>query len=173
MKGIVILVKKDETYNILKSLLATRYCSRNERGIGWSKFLLEPAPSMFIWLLRPCFIKEQVSSPRHNFLLLFFHKIRITNVTLPARCMLKFNPWNPKGALFWWCLRAFSRKDFGKCSLSFLYSTCSKFCNMLQHCLQSIEPFCRNISFCINSCFLESDLPYYWKPFKSHEVRIL
>ena len=105
MKGIVILVKKDETYNILKSLLATRYCSRNERGIGWSKFLLEPASSMFICLLRPCFIKEQVSSPCHNFLLHFFHKIRITNVTLPVRYMLKFNPWNPKGALFWWCLR--------------------------------------------------------------------
>ena len=32
-KGIVILVKVDETYNILKSLLATGYWSRHEGGI--------------------------------------------------------------------------------------------------------------------------------------------
>ena len=34
MEGIVILVKVDEKYNILKSLLATRYRSRDEGGIG-------------------------------------------------------------------------------------------------------------------------------------------
>ena len=34
MKGIVILVKADEIYNILKCLLATRYWSRDEGGIG-------------------------------------------------------------------------------------------------------------------------------------------
>ena len=34
MEGIVILVKVDEKYNILKSLLATRYWSRDEGGIG-------------------------------------------------------------------------------------------------------------------------------------------
>ena len=34
MNGIVILVKVDEMYNILKSLLATGYWSRHEGGIG-------------------------------------------------------------------------------------------------------------------------------------------
>ena len=38
MKGIVILVKVDEMYNILKSLLATGYWSRDEGGIGWSNY---------------------------------------------------------------------------------------------------------------------------------------
>ena len=33
MKGIFRLVKVDEIYNILKSLLATRYWLRDERGI--------------------------------------------------------------------------------------------------------------------------------------------
>ena len=33
MKGIVILVKVDEMYNIIKSLLASRYCSRDKCGI--------------------------------------------------------------------------------------------------------------------------------------------
>ena len=33
MKGIFILVKVDEMYNILKSLLATRYWLRDEGGI--------------------------------------------------------------------------------------------------------------------------------------------
>ena len=33
MKGIVILVKVDETNNILKSMLATGYWSRDEGGI--------------------------------------------------------------------------------------------------------------------------------------------
>ena len=33
MKGIVILVKVDEMYNILKSLLAIGYWSRDEGGI--------------------------------------------------------------------------------------------------------------------------------------------
>ena len=33
-KDIVILVKVDEMYNILKSLLATGYWSRHEGGIG-------------------------------------------------------------------------------------------------------------------------------------------
>ena len=42
MEGI-ILVKTDEMYNILKSLLATRYWSRDEGGIKWSKLLLESA----------------------------------------------------------------------------------------------------------------------------------
>ena len=34
MKDIVILVKLDEMYNILKSLLATGYWSRHKDGIG-------------------------------------------------------------------------------------------------------------------------------------------
>ena len=38
VKGTVILVKVDETYNILKRLLATGYWSRHEGGIGWSMF---------------------------------------------------------------------------------------------------------------------------------------
>ena len=38
MKGIVILVKGDEMYNILKLLLATGYWSRDEGENGWSKF---------------------------------------------------------------------------------------------------------------------------------------
>ena len=42
MKGIAILVKVDEMHSIL-SLLATVYWSRDEDGIGWSKFLLESA----------------------------------------------------------------------------------------------------------------------------------
>ena len=33
MKGIVILAKADQMYNILKSLLASGYCSRDEGGI--------------------------------------------------------------------------------------------------------------------------------------------
>ena len=41
MKGIVILVKADEIYNILKCLLATRYWSRDKGGIGRPKFFLE------------------------------------------------------------------------------------------------------------------------------------
>ena len=41
MKGIAILVKADEKYNILESLLATHYCSRDEGGIGKSNVLLE------------------------------------------------------------------------------------------------------------------------------------
>ena len=43
MKVNVILVKVDEMYNILKSLLATGYWSRHESGNGRSKFLLEPS----------------------------------------------------------------------------------------------------------------------------------
>ena len=35
MKGIVILVKVDEMYNIFKSLIATGYWSRYEGWIGW------------------------------------------------------------------------------------------------------------------------------------------
>ena len=34
MKGIVILLQVDETYKILKSLLANRFWSRDEGGIG-------------------------------------------------------------------------------------------------------------------------------------------
>ena len=34
MKGIVILVSVDEMYNVLKSLLASRYWSRDEGEIG-------------------------------------------------------------------------------------------------------------------------------------------
>lgn len=41
MKSIAILVKVDEKLNILKSLLSTHYCSRDEGGIGQSKILLE------------------------------------------------------------------------------------------------------------------------------------
>ena len=41
MKGISILVKVDENLNILKSLLSTHYCSRDEGGIGQLKILLE------------------------------------------------------------------------------------------------------------------------------------
>ena len=37
MKGSVILVKVDEIYNILGSLLATGHCSRDEGRIRWSK----------------------------------------------------------------------------------------------------------------------------------------
>ena len=40
---IVIFVKVDEMYSILKSLLAIRYWLRDEGGIGWSKLLLEPS----------------------------------------------------------------------------------------------------------------------------------
>ena len=38
IKGIVILVKVDEMYNILKRLLATSWWPRDEGGIGLSKF---------------------------------------------------------------------------------------------------------------------------------------
>ena len=38
---IVVLVKTDEMYKTFKSLLANRFWSRDECGIGWSKFLLE------------------------------------------------------------------------------------------------------------------------------------
>ena len=34
MKGFAILVKVDETYNILERLLATGFQSRDESGIG-------------------------------------------------------------------------------------------------------------------------------------------
>ena len=40
MKGIVILVKVNETYNIVQGLLATICWSRDEGEIGWAKFLL-------------------------------------------------------------------------------------------------------------------------------------
>ena len=40
-KVIVTLIKVDEMYNILKSLLATGYLSRQEGEIVRSKFLLE------------------------------------------------------------------------------------------------------------------------------------
>ena len=43
MKGIVILVKADEMYKILESLLANRFWLRDEGEIGWSKILLESA----------------------------------------------------------------------------------------------------------------------------------
>ena len=41
LHGVVILVKVNEMYNILKILLANRYWSKDKGGIGWSKFLLE------------------------------------------------------------------------------------------------------------------------------------
>ena len=40
---IVISVKVDEMYSILKILLAIRYWLRDKGGIGWSKLLLEPS----------------------------------------------------------------------------------------------------------------------------------
>ena len=42
MKDIVVLVKLDNMYNILKSLPATGYWSWHEGGTVWSSFLLEP-----------------------------------------------------------------------------------------------------------------------------------
>ena len=69
MKGIPMLAKVDEMFMILKSLLTNRFWLRV--GIGWLKFLLK---SVFR-LLRPCFTKGKASSPCHDFLLLFFHRI--------------------------------------------------------------------------------------------------
>ena len=58
MEGIVILLKADDIA-ISSSLLATVYWSRDEDGIGWSKFFLEFAlecPYVYVYL---SFIKEQ------------------------------------------------------------------------------------------------------------------
>ena len=56
MNGIVILVKKDEIYNILKTMLATDY------------WLFSSSSTR---LLRLSLIKGQSSSPCHDFSLLF------------------------------------------------------------------------------------------------------
>ena len=77
MKGTLILVKVDEIYNILKSLLATPYWLRDESGIWWSKFFSGISPSISIRFLRSCFIKGQASSPCHDVFLLSFHNIYI------------------------------------------------------------------------------------------------
>ena len=49
MKGIDMLVKVDEMYNILKTLLATRYWSRDEGGIGGSEFWLSSLQCPYVY----------------------------------------------------------------------------------------------------------------------------
>ena len=66
MKSIVMLVKVDEIYNILKSLVATDYWLRHEGGIGWSKFLLEPDPQCWYVYYTPVLLTEQTLSTWHD-----------------------------------------------------------------------------------------------------------
>ena len=75
MKSIDILVKVDEIYNILKSLLATGYWSRYEFGIGRSKLLLGPDLKFPCIYYAPVLLRGRNSSPCHNFLLTIFYKI--------------------------------------------------------------------------------------------------
>lgn len=85
MKSIAILVKVDEKLIILKSLLSTHYCSRDEGGIGQSKILLESG--------RFCFIKIKF----YFFVTIsdyFFHKIYIIIAIWPAHYVLNLNLWN-------------------------------------------------------------------------------
>ena len=64
IKSIVILVKVNEMYNILKTLLATSNWSRVLGGTGLSKFLLEP-------LQRLCFVKRTCFISLLRFLITF------------------------------------------------------------------------------------------------------
>ena len=77
MKSIDILVKVDEIYNIMKSLLATGYWSRHEFGTGRSKLLLGPDLKFPCIYYAPVLLTGQNSSPCHNLLLTIFYKIQV------------------------------------------------------------------------------------------------
>ena len=83
MKDITMLVKVDELCNILKSLLGTAYGSRDDVGIGWSKFMLESALQYSCvyyahHLLRARFLSLS------RFLITYFYNFQIINVIRPV-----------------------------------------------------------------------------------------
>ena len=75
-----IFVKIDEMYNILKSLLATGYWSRDE-GLGWSKFFAGAFNTSLLY-----YGAGFIFFPR--FRITFFSKIQIINVILSSLCSI-------------------------------------------------------------------------------------
>ena len=81
IKGIVMLVKAYKMCNILKSLLANRYWSRDKDGSRWSKFSLEPALQcssvFFYWFSHLLNDRLHLPVPISYY---FFHNNQLINV---------------------------------------------------------------------------------------------
>ena len=98
----------------LRNGFGSRYCYISKSRWGWDvqgleksanqSFLIERwnwmikvfagvCFSMSIRLLLPCITKGQASSPCHDFLILFFHKILIIKVIWSVNYVFSLKPW--------------------------------------------------------------------------------